>query len=208
MFVLSVLAVSVLSVGVGVGVSPVTAQQDNSTDVNINVGQESESESESGSESEPQDIGKEDIRLDSETVITDWSYTSETFIIQLNASEKPSGSSITLTQAVQLEEGATRISMKNTRIRGESTLRIDVPRKNGQAGVSLVSERSLAESQTGVILSTGQSRSNPFNTDAPQTVAWLGAAAVTLLMGVAAFRRRIRGGRGEPETVVGTEGER
>lgn len=157
-----------------------------------------ESVSEQGQE---QDV----VRLDRFTQIVDYQYDRERQQwIVVFAAEEPG--QVTLISAGQFKQGATTGSIRQERLpRGETTVSLKGQEINGQSTVVVTSIRSL-ESGVFIGLSSGQNQPNPF-AETPGTVGWAGGASVTILMGLLAFRRRLRGGSGSPDDIFGNGGE-
>jgi hypothetical protein len=132
------------------------------------------------------------------TEVTDWEYTDGQWTITFETSEPVT---VTLSQAGQAEEGATTFTIEQFDLeRGTNTISFEAPRLNDEAQVSITSSHSVDEGR-GVLLSTGQTGgSNPLG-GTSATAGWVGGASVTTLMGLIAFRRRLKGGRGSPEEV-------
>jgi hypothetical protein len=99
---------------------------------------------------------------------------------------------------VQRVEGTGTFSIYQERVsRGTTTLTIPGPLIDGEAGINIVSDRGLDE-ERGVYISTGQDQSNPFDTD--PTLGWFAGAGTVFVMGLYAFRKRLRGGSGGPKS--------
>jgi hypothetical protein len=141
--------------------------------------------------------------IDSNLDVVEWEYDSanERFIITFE-SESVTGSRVSLSEQVDTDRGVTRYNIRQERITGTETIEFDARQWGGEAGVSIVTQRALQETGTGVIISTGErDGSDPFNT--PGTMGWFGGVTVGVVTGLVAFRRRLRGGNGGPKSAWG-----
>jgi hypothetical protein len=135
--------------------------------------------------------------LDKWVNVTDWSYNddAEVFVVTFTAEEP---NTITAMAGGEREEGVgTGVVTEERLSRGENTIRIPAPAIGGEAMITITSEESIDAGQY-VYVSTGVSGESPFEQVSP-TYAWFGGASVTLLMGIAAILRRVRGGDDAPE---------
>ncbi|WP_121822107.1 hypothetical protein [Halostella salina] len=213
----TVVVVAVLLLGATGSVGTVVAQENNTTTTtpgnesdpwtdpegaettDTNPGEDAENQSGPGASNSGDSAGDSESKtLSRYTEITDWEYSGGQWVITFDASEPVT---VTLSQAGQAEEGATTFNIRQVTLdRGVNTVTFEAAALNGEAQVSIVSEYSIDEGR-GVLLSTGQTGgSSPFE-GTSATAGWLGGATITTLMGVLAFRRRLKGGRGAPEEV-------
>lgn len=136
-------------------------------------------------------------QIDDRTQLLEWDYSSGTFTLRFNATV---ATTLTITESVQFTEGVGQISIHQQTIpAGESTVSVPIERHNGEAGVTIVTARSLDQS-SGVYVSTGQSSSNPFASTS-STAGWLGGAATVGLMFITVAWRELRKEPSAPEVV-------
>ena len=123
--------------------------------------------------------------IDDRTRITEWEYHegSETFEITVEADRQ---TRLTLTEAVQFEEGAGTIAIEQQPIpSGETTFTMRVPMRADQAGLVITSSRSI-DAGTGTYLSTGQTE-----TDRP-SIAWGSVQLIIVGVGLLSVGATIR----------------
>jgi len=103
---------------------------------------------------------------------------------------------ITLTEAVQFEEGAGSGRLYQQRIpSGQTEVFVAVSRQSGQAALTLTTAETLEENRF-VWISTGQQGDNPFE-GTSATAGWVGGFLTTAGMIVLAVRRVSKKKRGE-----------
>ncbi|WP_252698293.1 hypothetical protein [Natronosalvus vescus] len=96
--------------------------------------------------------------IDTETRITDWSYTSGRFTLTIEADET---TRVSLTEAGTFEEGTSSFNYDEVRLEeGENTITFAVADRDG-AAVAVATRQSLSQG-TGAIVSTGMVEQNPF----------------------------------------------
>lgn len=97
--------------------------------------------------------------VDSETRIVEWSYVEDRdgfeIVFEANSSKR-----ITITEAVQFSEGSGSGRIYQERIpEGQTRIFVSVPRRAGQAAVTMTTPRSIAENRY-TFISTGQADPN------------------------------------------------
>jgi len=101
--------------------------------------------------------------VDEEIGITGWEYRDGSFVLTLrHTGERPR--TVTMVESVQRREGMGDISVAQRRVLpGENTLTIVIPRRNGEAGMSITTGEGLNQGR-GAFVSTGQKsgNNNPF----------------------------------------------
>lgn len=166
--------------------------------------QEQEQDDADEQDDEGEVIASDDrVTVDSDLDVVEWEYdaSNERFLITFE-SDRIGGSRISMSEQVDTERGVTRFNIEQIRVSGTETVEFEARTWQGEAGVSVISEQSLEETGTGVIISTGErSGDDPFDTSG--RMAWFGGAGVALLTGIVAFRRRLFGGDGKPKSAWG-----
>ena len=137
-----------VSLAACVAVGGVTAQETNETNesgpgIEVDPGVELE---------EPETYAQE---IDSETRIVEWEYDDDRegfrIVFEADASAR-----VTLTEAVQFSEGAGSGRIYQQRLpEGQTEVFVSVPRRGGQAAVTMTTTRSIANNRFSY-LSTGQ----------------------------------------------------
>ena len=93
--------------------------------------------------------------IDDNTVLMDWNYNDERVGFEL-VFESERSQSITITEAVQFKEGAGQGRIYANRLpSGTAEIFVPVPRRGGQAAVTMVTTQSLNENRFSYV-STGQ----------------------------------------------------
>ncbi|MHC3439224.1 hypothetical protein ACYJ1Y_14315 [Natrialbaceae archaeon A-gly3] len=96
--------------------------------------------------------------IDTETRVTDWSYSSGRFTLEIEADEP---TTVSLTEAGTFEEGTSSFNYDEADLEeGTNTITFAVADREG-AAVAIATRRSLNQG-TGAIVSTGMIEQNPF----------------------------------------------
>ena len=136
--------------------------------------------------------------VDSDLRIVEYRYSDsrEGFVVVFEAD---SSTRITMTEAVQFEEGAGQGRLYQQRIpAGQTEVFVAVPRRAGQAALTMTTGETLDQNRF-VWISTGQQGDNPFE-GTSATAGWLGGFLTTAGMMVLAIRRVRKKKRGEVST--------
>lgn len=136
--------------------------------------------------------------IDSNLRIVEYRYSDsrDGFVIVFEADRS---AQITMTEAVQFEEGAGQGRLYQQRIpSGQTEVFVSVPRRAGQAALTMTTAETLAENRF-VWISTGQQGDNPFE-GTSATAGWIGGFLTTAGMMVLAIRRVRKKKRGEVST--------
>lgn len=121
--------------------------------------------------------------IDSNTRILEWRYVGNAFHIKFEAD---SPTHVTLTEAVQFEEGSGQGSIDQIRLLpGETEHRFRVESVGGEAAVTIVTDETLDEGYF-VWLSTGQTATEGPLERTSSTAGWMGGLSVALIMTVLA----------------------
>jgi hypothetical protein len=125
-----------------------------------------------------------ETQVDSQVRVVEWSYSGGAFeIVFENTGERPT--TVTVTEAVQFEEGSGQGSLKHVRLLpGETTVNIGVERAGGEAAVTITTDETNEEGYF-TWLSTGEAEPDrePIGYGTVQILvsgAALGAAGMTL----------------------------
>ena len=130
--------------------------------------------------------------IDALTKVVDWDYDGDKFVILV---ESKAPNRITLTEAVQLQEGMGTYQTKDVNVpKGRTKITFSAEPHDGAAAVFFATSQCKQASSCSY-LSTGERTSDgssPFE-GTTSTVGWLGGAGVAVSMfGFAAYRRKNR----------------
>ena len=163
-FVFATVVVVTLAMGMGAAIAPVAAQaQENATD---SADDRADDELEDGAaENETAVEANDDFmqEIDTNTRITDWSYSPGMFTLTIEADEP---TKISMTEAGTFEEGTGTFNYEEVSLdEGTNTITFAVTARQGPdgagAGVAIATARSL-EQGGGAYVSTGMVEQNPF----------------------------------------------
>ena len=161
------LTVAALALAMGMGVGPVAA--DDASNVTNETAADLEADAEATDSFEQ--------TIDSQTRVTDWSYSDGRFTLEIEADEP---TTVSLTEAGTFEEGTTSFNYDEADLEeGTNTITFAVADREG-AAVAIATRRSLSQG-TGAIVSTGMVEQNPFRHFGGETGLFSGVAMTTLL---------------------------
>ena len=163
----TVVAVS-LTMGMGMGVGPVLAD---------------DTANETATDAELKASDDWSQAIDTDTRITDWSYSSGRFTLTIEADEE---TRVSLTEAGSFEEGTTSFNYDEVRLQeGTNTVTFAVADRDG-AAVAVATRQSLAQG-TGAIVSTGMVEQNPFRHFGGETGLFSGVLMTVGLAGLGSW---------------------
>jgi len=124
--------------------------------------------------------------VDGEIALADWDYRNGEFVLDFEHSgDRPR--TVTITESVQRVEGAGSMTIVQERvIPGESTVRVPVQRRGGEAGIS-ISTRQSVDNGRAVFVSTGMQDQNPFSAFGGTFGLFVGVGVTTLMALLAAW---------------------
>lgn len=179
-FVVALIVVSALFV-------PVASAQENTTAI--------DEPGESDEPDEPEYLEQ----IDDRTQLLEWEYRDGEFRLRFNATVAVT---LTITEAVQFQEGTGQGTIHQQTIpAGESTVTVPIAERNGKAGATITTARSIGQSRF-TYVSTGQTETSesPFERTS-STAGWIGGAGTVGLMFSVVAWRELRKEPDAPEVV-------
>jgi len=165
--------------------TPTPTESGPSVDVSVNVGGEDQTPT---ATSTPTPTPTENVTgtpIDEHVTLVDWSYSSGTFTLVFE-NERPRPKTVTLSEATQPGEGATRSAVRRERLLGgETTLTLTTMTKGGEAAVAITTPASI-ESGVQTTISTGAQGANPFRPFGGTSGVLSGVGLAIIMSGAAA----------------------
>lgn len=110
----------------------------------------------------PNQTGSDGVRIDQYVTLRDWTYSAGTFTLTFH-SDRARPTVVTITEATQQDEGASRFSYREERLlKGTTTITMKARQNGGEAALGITTQASRAAGH-GTSISTGAQGSNPFD---------------------------------------------